>query len=74
MAEKVTQVPTSACTAKERKKRKTDVEQTLDKKRLDKARGQTRVNIGVAFQWWRNLRELKGPESNTKVANFLLEW
>ena len=59
MAEEVTQVPRTECTAR-RKKRMTKVGKSWTEKRLDKARGQTRVNISVAFQWWRKLRELKG--------------
>ncbi|CAM4574040.1 unnamed protein product [Leuciscus chuanchicus] len=42
------------------------------KQALDKARGQTRVNIGAAFERWRQLRELKGLKSDAEVAVFLL--
>ncbi|KAM4605451.1 uncharacterized protein ACJ7VT_017695 [Polymixia lowei] len=66
-------IPPSACTAKQSKKRKTFLEKATTKKRLDKARCQTRVNIGVAFQRWRQLRELKGLKSDAMVAVFLLD-
>ena len=72
MAEKVTQVPTTACTAI-RKKRMTKVGKSWTEKRLDKARGQTRVNISVAFQRWQNLRELKGLKREAEFAIFLLD-
>ncbi len=70
MAEKVQSkfpvphLPTTACTAKQSKKRQTKVEKAMTKKRLDKARDQTRVNISMAFQRWQELRELKGLKSD----------
>uniref|UniRef100_A0A3Q3F5V9 Uncharacterized protein n=1 Tax=Labrus bergylta TaxID=56723 RepID=A0A3Q3F5V9_9LABR len=42
-------------------------------RRLDKARGQTRVNIGTAFPRWRHLKEAKGLQSDAMVALFLLD-
>ncbi len=53
----------------ERKKRKTEKEKAATKKRLDKARGQTRVSISMAFQWWQELRELKGLKSDAVSTN-----
>jgi len=44
------------------------------KKRLDNARAQTRVNIGVGFPRWRQLRDSKGLKTDAMVAVFLLEW
>ncbi len=44
----------------QRKKRETEEEKAVTKKRQNKARGQTRVNISMAFQQWSELRELKG--------------
>ena len=38
-------IPTTARTAKQNKKRKTEVEKAMTKNRLDKARGQTRVSM-----------------------------
>ena len=54
------------------KKRKTVTvqEKAMNKKSLDKQRDKTRVNIGVAFQLWRELRELKGLKSDS-LALFL---
>uniref|UniRef100_A0A672QPG9 Uncharacterized protein n=1 Tax=Sinocyclocheilus grahami TaxID=75366 RepID=A0A672QPG9_SINGR len=37
------------------------------------ARSRTRVNIGSAFQRWRELKERKGLRSDAKVALFLLD-
>ena len=59
--------------AKKAKKRKTEAEKTTTKKNAEKARSKSRVNIGLAFERWRQLRELKGLESDAKVAVFLLD-
>ncbi len=42
----------------------------------DKARSRTCVNIGSAFQHWRELKEREGlgRQSGAKVALFLLDW
>jgi len=55
------------------KKRKTVFEKAMNKKSLDKSRNQTRVNIGMAFQRWRQLRDLKGLKSDSMMALFLLD-
>ncbi|XP_065133775.1 uncharacterized protein [Paramisgurnus dabryanus] len=57
---------------KKPRKRKSEAEKAATKQALDKARGQTRVNIGGAFERWRQLRELKGLKSDAEVAVFLL--
>uniref|UniRef100_A0A671RUI6 Uncharacterized protein n=1 Tax=Sinocyclocheilus anshuiensis TaxID=1608454 RepID=A0A671RUI6_9TELE len=41
--------------------------------RNDKARSRTRVNIGSAFQRWRELKERKGLRSDAVAALFLLD-
>uniref|UniRef100_A0A671NA74 Uncharacterized protein n=1 Tax=Sinocyclocheilus anshuiensis TaxID=1608454 RepID=A0A671NA74_9TELE len=46
-------------------RRKTSAEQ---KKAYDKARSRTRVNIGSAFQRWRELKEREGLRSDVEVA------
>ncbi|KAM6974321.1 uncharacterized protein LKV04_015961 [Tautogolabrus adspersus] len=51
------------------KKRKTEAEKAVTRRRFD----QTRVNIGTAFQRWRQLRELKGLRSDAMVALFLMD-
>ncbi len=56
-----------------RKKRNISEEQNIKKKVYDQARGRTRVNIGAAFQWWENLKEQEGPESDAEVVLFLLD-
>lgn len=47
--------------------------QNIEKKGYDQARGRTHVNIGAAFQRWRELKEREGLESDTKVVPFLLD-
>ncbi|XP_049450602.1 uncharacterized protein LOC125899956 [Epinephelus fuscoguttatus] len=59
--------------AKQAKKRKSWAEKAATKKALDKARGQTRVAIGAAFERWRQLKKLKGLKSDVEVAIFLLD-
>ncbi|XP_016398799.1 uncharacterized protein LOC107732068 isoform X6 [Sinocyclocheilus rhinocerous] len=58
---------------KKKKKRKISEEQSIKKKGYDQARGKTRVNIGAAFQRWRELKERLGLESDAEVALFLLD-
>uniref|UniRef100_A0A672LAQ1 Uncharacterized protein n=1 Tax=Sinocyclocheilus grahami TaxID=75366 RepID=A0A672LAQ1_SINGR len=42
-------------------------------KAYDKARSRTRINIGSAFQRWRELKEREGLRSDGEVALFLLD-
>ncbi len=46
----------------EDKNRKVSEEPSIKMKGYDRARGRTRVNIGAAFQQWRELKELKDAE------------
>ncbi|KAF4088920.1 hypothetical protein AMELA_G00060220 [Ameiurus melas] len=39
----------------------------------DRARAKTRINLGMAFESWRQLRDLKGLKTNAEMAFFLLE-
>ena len=65
---------TTAYTAKQPKKRIRKTERNMGKKReSDRARNKTRVNIGMAFQPWRELMELKGMKSDSQMALFLLD-
>ncbi|XP_028299204.1 uncharacterized protein LOC114461400 isoform X1 [Gouania willdenowi] len=59
--------------AKKPKKRKSVEEKAATKRALEKARAQTRVNVGAAFQRWRQLRDQMGLKSDAKVADFLLD-
>ncbi|CAL8325221.1 unnamed protein product [Arctogadus glacialis] len=58
---------------KKARKRKTETEKAATIKKLETARGKTRINIGLAFQRWRQLRELNGLKSDAMVAVFLLD-
>ncbi len=66
-------LPTTAYTAKTAKKKVTVEEKKAKKKVLNQARDKTRVNIGVAFQRWRELHDLKGFKTNSELATFLLD-
>ena len=59
--------------SKKTRKRKPETEMAATKKALDKERSQTRVNIGAAFEWWRQLGHVKGLKSDAEVALFLLD-
>uniref|UniRef100_A0A672YGK9 Zinc finger protein 664-like n=1 Tax=Sphaeramia orbicularis TaxID=375764 RepID=A0A672YGK9_9TELE len=54
-------------------KRKRTDEQKKAKRESDRARAKTRVNLGIAFDRWRELRELKGMKSDPELALFLLD-
>ena len=43
------------------------------KKSLDKERRQTRVNMGAACEWWRQLGHMKDLDSDAEVSLFLLD-
>ncbi|XP_028300650.1 uncharacterized protein LOC114462164 [Gouania willdenowi] len=43
------------------------------KKELYRARDKSRINIGVDFQRWRELRDLKGLKTDAELATFLLD-
>ncbi|XP_076590535.1 uncharacterized protein LOC143322950 [Chaetodon auriga] len=66
-------LPTTAYTAKTKKKKMTGEEKQTKKKELDRARDKTRINIGVAFHEWRELRVLKGFKTDSELATFLLD-
>ncbi|XP_070826977.1 uncharacterized protein [Chaetodon trifascialis] len=66
-------LPTTAYTAKTTKKKKAGLERQTKKKELDRARDKTRINIGAAFQGWRELRDLKGFKTDSELATFLLD-
>lgn len=58
---------------KKQPKRRRSEEQKLKKKGYDQARAKSRVNIGEAFQRWRDLRELEGMKTDAEVALCLLD-
>uniref|UniRef100_A0A3Q1B5Z6 Uncharacterized protein n=1 Tax=Amphiprion ocellaris TaxID=80972 RepID=A0A3Q1B5Z6_AMPOC len=59
--------------AKGRPRRIRSAEHKLKKTGYDQSRAKTRINIGEAFQRWRDLRELKGMKTDAEVAVFLLD-
>ncbi|XP_062278046.1 uncharacterized protein LOC133983108 isoform X2 [Scomber scombrus] len=55
-------------------RRKTIAEKATTKRNLDAARAKTRVNIGSAFQRWRNLKRIHPQlKKDEEVAEFLLD-
>ena len=66
-------LPVMARPATQPKKRKTEAEKAATKKALDKARGQTRVNIGTAFQRWRQLKEARASKVMPRSLIFCLK-
>ncbi|XP_061653876.1 uncharacterized protein LOC133489123 isoform X2 [Phyllopteryx taeniolatus] len=67
-------IPRLPTTGRTTKKQKQSEETRKAKKReLGRSRGKTRINIGNAFQRWRQLRDLMELKSDTDFANFLLD-
>lgn len=66
-------LPTTAYTTKTNKKRKTEEEKNIRRKEVDRARNKTRVNVGVAFDRWREVRDLTGFHLDADLAMFLLD-
>uniref|UniRef100_A0A671WEV9 RE1-silencing transcription factor-like n=1 Tax=Sparus aurata TaxID=8175 RepID=A0A671WEV9_SPAAU len=73
MAEKVQPALLLAHPTKKAKKRKPEAEKAATKKALDIERSRTRVNIGAAFERWRQLGHVMGLKNDTEVAFFLLD-
>ncbi len=57
---------------KQERKRKSAGEKAETEKKLDQARGQTRVNIVTAFRRWSQLLESAGLRDDAMTAEFLL--
>lgn len=55
------------------RKRKRSKNVNLKKRVYESARSKTRLNIGVAFERWRDLRQLKGMKTDAELALFLLD-
>ena len=62
-------LPPTAYTSKKRKPE--EIKST--KKELDRARDKTSVNIGMAFQRWKELCDLEGRKTDAELANFLVD-
>lgn len=55
-------------------KRRKRINNVSVKKRVyERARSKTRIYIGVAFERWRHLRQLKGMKTDAELALFLLD-
>ncbi|KAM9857033.1 uncharacterized protein ACBR49_000708 [Aulostomus maculatus] len=55
------------------KRKKSFIEQAIDKREKDKRLGATRVILGDSFARWRSLKESKGLATDAQVAAFLLD-
>lgn len=64
---------TTAYTTKQAKKRKSDSSKRESKRESDNKRNKTRVNIGTAFQRWRQLRDSIGFKLDSELAIHLLD-
>lgn len=54
------------------KNRKRTKDISVKKRIYETARSKTRINIGAAFERWRDLRQLKGMKTDAELALFLL--
>lgn len=62
-------VPITSNTAQQNKRKK-----LADKERVEEGvSDEARINIGAAFQRWREIRELKGFKTDAEFATFLLD-
>lgn len=64
---------TTAYTTKHPKKKKTEFDKMKSKRELDRKRNKTRINIGEAFQRWRELRDGIGLSMDSDLAVLLLD-
>lgn len=53
--------------------RKRKRSKNVKKRVYESARSKTRIYIGVAFERWRDLRQLKGMKTDAELAMFLLD-
>lgn len=63
----------TAYTSKQAKMRKGWQEKEETRKKADRLRWQSRVNLGMAFSRWRKLREEKGFKTDMELAIFLMD-
>ena len=61
-------LPTTAYTAKWSKKKKPEEDKKVYKKEANRARDKTRINIGVAYGRWMQLKDAKGLRTDVEVA------
>ncbi|KAM6939490.1 uncharacterized protein FYW49_007214 [Xenentodon cancila] len=66
-------LPITAYTAKTTKKKKSSDDSRALRRELNRARDRSRINIGVAFPRWRELREDRKMKSDAEFAEFLLD-
>lgn len=69
----IPRLETSAFSAKQPKKRKTDSSKRESKRQSDNKCNKTRINIGVAFQRWREVRDNIGLKLDSELAVLLLD-
>jgi len=60
-------------TADKHPQKRRSEKQKIKRKGYDKARANSCFNVSEAFQWWRDLQELKGMKTDVEVALFLLD-
>lgn len=58
---------------KKSRKKETPEERKRKKRESNRVRAKTRINIGAAFQRWRELLFLKGFNTDSELATFLLD-
>ncbi|CAL8363109.1 unnamed protein product [Boreogadus saida] len=69
----IPRIPSTNTTKTAKKRGKTLVERTATKREAERARNKTRVNIGVAYERWRELRDLRNLKSDAEMATFLID-
>ena len=69
----IPRLETPAFSAKQPKKRKTDSSKRGSERQSDNKRNKTCINIGVAFQRWREVRDNIGLKLDSELAVLLLD-
>jgi hypothetical protein len=69
----IPRIPSTNTTKTAKKRGKTLVERTATKREAERARNKTRVNIGVAYERWRELRDRRNLKSDAEIATFLID-
>ncbi|CAL8406470.1 unnamed protein product [Arctogadus glacialis] len=69
----IPRIPSTNTTKTAKKRGKTLVERTATKREAERARNKTRVNIGVAYERWRELRDRRNLKSDAEMATFLID-
>ena len=73
-ASSTTQTPTHTPKKNKKQKKNLSAEARQAKRQSDRLRTKTRINIGRAFELWRDLRFVLGIKTDPELAFFLINY